>query len=457
MSTSNDPFDRGISLFRGTRDWSGVEAKNRLAVIEIISKIYESFGFEPLVTPAIENERTLAGKYGEEGEMKRFKLNLSFPQEAGLRYDQTVPLARFMALNWNKFPLPYRRYAIGQVWRNESPAAGRLREFTQCDFDTVGSSELIVDAEIVAINYTVLDKLGFGNKYVIQINDRRLLDVITQTFLEVDDPNKLYRAWDNIEKKNWVAILEELRNPVDEENNPLAGLEENVVQKIDDLTSLILSLKGTTNDNRIKILKENFIDSEEVTNALNQISELIDLIRAYGVPEEKFSFNPLLARGLDYYTGPIFETIVTQQGVGSISGGGRFDKLISSLGGPNLPASGSSFGLERVIEVMERLNIPFPSQKKLSVYVTVFSPEYLKESLVLASKLRVDVNVELFYNTPKKLGKQIDIARRKGYKFVLIIGPDEVSNKSVQIKNLETGEQVTIPQDSVLEFLQSAN
>lgn len=462
MSIQSDLFDdRGISTFRGTRDYFGEDAVKRQVVVKAIRDIFELFGFEPLETPAIENERTLQGKYGEEGEMKRFRLAIPFPQEAGLRYDQTLPLARFMSMNWNRFPLPYRRYVIGPVWRNEAPAAGRLREFTQCDFDTVGSSSLLVDAEIVALNFYVLNKLGFKDVYTIELNDRRLLDAITRSLnLSKDAKDLLFRSWDNIEKKDWDTILQELRSPTEKDDQEVPGQSEDVIERINQITVLIQSTAAMSNSDRLQFLRESFQDNEEITTALTQISDLMSLIRAYGVPEERFNFNPLLARGLAYYTGPIFETKVTVKGIGSITGGGRFDKLISQLGGPDYPASGSSFGLERIIDVMDELGIPFPKAERPKVFITIFDYsdlEFSKRSLSVASKLRIDnVIAEVYNGDSKKVGKQIKIAEKKGYQFVIVIGPEEIETNTVSIKNLLTREQIAIDLDQLSLFFSNS-
>lgn len=436
---SADIFDRGIQNFRGTKDYFGSEARQRIRVIEQIRKSFELFGFEPLETPAIENERTLKGKYGEEGEKKRFRLRLAFPQEAGLRYDQTVPLARFVAMNWNLFPLPYRRYVIGPVWRDES-GLGRLRQFTQCDFDTVGSTSPIIDAEIVAINSTILSKLGFGDTYSIKVNDRRLLDALVN-LLRVENreiKNAIFRAWDKLEKADRAQIRKELK-----EN----GADLNLIRRFDRATDKLLGTPDLSNSQILSFLVKSF-PSEEVIREVNRLERLIESILSMGVPEKSFCLLPLLARGLDYYTGPIFETIVNVQGIGSITGGGRFDKLIADMDGPDLPASGSSFGLERVIEVMNQLGITPATDQTTQVFITIFNSEdqdLCSSAFKAANILRLDnTPVEIYTGSKSKLGAQIDIARRKSIPLVVIIGPDELKNNQVTLKDLRSGNQETL-------------
>ena len=438
---ANDTFNRGIQTFRGTKDYFGDEARWRISVIETIRKSLELFGFEPLETPAIENERTLKGKYGDEGDKKRYRLSLPYPQEAGLRYDQTVPLARFMAMNWNQFPLPYRRYVIGPVWRDESVQAGRLRQFYQCDFDTVGSDSPIIDAEVVAINYTILSKLGFTDTFRVRVNDRRLLDAMAEALGILDPSQKLalFRAWDKLEKTSLEAITQEL---------VLAGLPTKTLRSFSRVTEKLLQLNNQPSDRLLSVLSRLF-KNESVATEIKRLEFLTRSILDMGVPEINFAISPLLARGLDYYTGPIFETVVEKAGVGSITGGGRFDKLIADMGGPDLPASGSSFGLERIMTVMEELGLKPTSAQSTKVLVTVFDPDsaqLVSRSYQAASALRLDnVNTEIYTGANRRLSAQIDIARRKNISLVVIVGPDELSSNTVTVKNLQSKTQSTIP------------
>ncbi len=436
-----DTFDRGIQNFRGTKDYFGDEARWRISVTETIRQSLELFGFEPLETPAIENERTLKGKYGDEGDKKRYRLSLPFPQEAGLRYDQTVPLARFMAMNWNQFPLPYRRYVIGPVWRDESVQTGRLRQFSQCDFDTVGSNSPIVDAEVVAINYTILSKLGFTDTFKVRVNDRRLLDAMAAA-LEITEPGEklaLFRAWDKLEKTTLEAISQELI---------LTGLSPKTIKSFNRVTAKLQELTGQLSNIVLKTLSQLF-RNEPVTAEIQRLNLLTRSILDMGVPETNFEISPLLARGLDYYTGPIFETVVEKAGVGSITGGGRFDRLIADMGGPDLPASGSSFGLERVMAVMEKLGLKPDSVQSTKVLVTIFDPDnaqLVSKSYQATSALRLDnINTEIYTGANRRLSAQIDIARRKNIDIVIIIGPDELTSGNVTVKNLQSKTQSTIP------------
>ena len=441
-----DTFGRIPQNFKGTKDFDGLEAKKREYVVTRMKEVFELFGFEPLDTPAIELARILDGKYGEDGQSKLFKLNTGSDESlAGLRYDHTVPLARFMAMNPSLKVLPYRRYAIGKVWRNESVQAGRSREFTQCDFDTVGSGSLVVDAEILAINYQILSNLGFpAGSFSLQFNDRRLLNVMTE-FIGCAESEKIeiLRAWDKLEKVGLTSTVEELSTK---------GISPSVVTGYEQLSQALLA-----SENKLETLKQTLgLTGEE---ALRMIDDLRVYAQSMGVPADTIAFNPLLARGLDYYTGPIFETVIAQSGIGSISGGGRFDNLISVLGGPDLRASGSSFGLERVITVMGLMGIEIPVKTAAPVFVTLFKLddlELLKYSFRVASAIRLDgIPVEVYNGANAKLGKQIEIANRKKAQVVLIMGDTELSQQKVTIKVLSNGEQFQVDLVELTSKLQS--
>ena len=478
MPTS-DTFNRGIGNYRGTRDYFGDEARWRARIIATISQVFESFGFEPLETPGIETERTLTGKYGEEGETKRFKLGLPFPNEGGLRYDHTVPLARFMAMNWNRFPLPYRRYAIGPVWRNETTQAGRFRQFFQCDFDTVGSISPVIDAEIVAMNYTVLTRLGFKGNFIVKVNDRRLLNSLANAlgFINPDETMALFRAWDKQEKFTLDQIRSEFAYDLakinlrrrreegeDKEFDHAVSLARKRLSVAFEPATALLSEVPDDTAKGLRAISKYFAKSPDVLNALGELGRLLDYIAAMGVPTKYYQFWPLLARGLDYYTGPIFETIVESSGIGSITGGGRFDNLIAQMGGPDMAASGSSFGLERVMEVMEQLSLKPKSTQPTQVFITLFDlndPKLCQASFELAGRLRLaGLNVEVYTGEGQKLAKQLDIANRKCIPLVTILGTNELNDKMVTIKDLRrqktgkgmsTSNQILVPLSKAVE------
>ncbi|MDP3994244.1 MAG: histidine--tRNA ligase [bacterium] len=446
MQAQNDILGRKVQNYTGTRDFFGEEARWRNWVIDQIRSSFQAFGFEPLETPMIETDRTLKGKYGQEGEMRRFKLSLKAPNEAGLRYDHTVPLARFMAMRWSNFPMPYRRYAIGPVFRHESVQAGRLRQFTQCDFDTVGSGSSVIDAEVVAMNYFVLTKLGFKDNFTVRINDRRLLNAMASAmgFSDTEDVLSLFRGWDKMEKTDRKTVEAELI---------AEGIDSERVKRFGKVTDSLLAISGSSADKVFGIINKTF-DSKKVLAEIKKLEEIVNYITAMGVPEEYFRVWPLLARGLDYYTGPIFETIVETAGIGSITGGGRFDNLIQQMGGPDMPASGSSFGLERVMGVMEQIGLKPKSSQTTQVFMTLFDQESLSlcetSFKVVAALRHKGVAVEVYTGEGQKMAKQLDIANRKSIPLVLILGPDEYKSGKVAIKDLRSikriaGGQISVP------------
>ncbi len=446
MQAKDDILGRKVQNYTGTRDFFGEEARWRNWVIDQIRSSFQAFGFEPLETPMIETDRTLKGKYGQEGEMRRFKLLLKGTDEAGLRYDHTVPLARFMAMKWSNFPMPYRRYAIGPVFRHESVQAGRLRQFTQCDFDTVGSKSSVIDAEIVAMNYSVLTKLGFKNNFIIRINDRRLLNAMASSmgFSDQKSVLSLFRGWDKLEKIDRKTVEDELA--ADE-------ISPELVERFREVTDVLLGISGSSADKVSAGIRKAF-NSDEVEKALNELERIVGFVSAMGVPENNFRLWPLLARGLDYYTGPIFETVVETAGIGSITGGGRFDNLIQQMGGPDMPASGSSFGLERLMSVMEQVGLKPTSSQTTQVFITLFDQKDMtlcQKSFETAAILRdAGIAVEVFTGEGGKFGKQLDIANRKSIPLVLIVGPDESKAGTVAIKDLRStkrivGGQISVP------------
>ncbi len=449
MSTKNS----GSLNFRGTRDWFGDEMRWRKSIVSTIENVFESFGFEPLETPILETMKTLTGKYGEEGEMKLFRLtgNGTDIRRGGLRYDHTVPLARAVALNWNRLIMPYRRYAIGPVFRNESTQAGRFRQFYQCDFDTIGSDSLLVDAEISTMNYRVLTALGFPvGSFQILVNDRRLLNALAR-YIKADDNQmvEIFRAWDKLEKVDRESVRKELLDK---------GLSFRLVSAFDRLTDVLQNATElSATDSLAKI--SSAMNTPEVTSAVRVVDDLFSYISASGVPPWAVRFYPLLARGLDYYTGPIFETSAGE--LGSITGGGRFDQLIGQLGGPDLPASGSSFGLERLMVVLEELELKPEFVKPADVFVTVFdqqNPQLIRSSFELASSLRqAGFRVEVYTGSNARLGKQLDICRRKNIPVALIVGEEEISSGNVAVKNMVSsrsgGNQSIIPKKELETFV----
>jgi histidyl-tRNA synthetase len=407
---------------KGFRDFLPAEMAIRQKVINTLEKVFRSYGFEPLETPALEYAATLLGKYGLDADRLVYTFQDQGKRKVGLRYDLTVPVSRVLAQYRGKIPLPFKRYQIQNTWRAEKPQKSRYREFTQCDIDSFGSTSPLADAEIIAVIYNSLKLLKF-QKFTIRINSRQVLFKLISTLGIKEEKKQLsiLRSVDKLDKSEPATVEDELgRN----------GLSERKIKK---LFSLIDSSKPDEN-----------------------LKQLFKYLKNLGVKKNFYQFDPTLVRGLDYYTGPVFETSVQKPKIGSITGGGRYNKLISQLGGPDIPATGTTIGLDRICDVIKEQNLwpelrPTPTQ----VLITIFSPKYLEESIKTATTIRsqMTTNTELYLNPKDKLDKQLKYADRKGIPYVIVIGPDEVKNKTVTLKDMKTGKQKTIPLKAVYKEL----
>ena len=392
---------------KGFRDFIPSQARKRQYVINTIKSVFESYGFEPLETPALEYEEILLGKYGEEGDKLMYRFTDLGGRKVALRYDQTVPLARVVAQYGNELPMPFKRYQVQPVWRAENTQKGRFREFLQCDADIVGSSSPLADAEVIAVAAKSLEKLGFKN-FKILVNDRAVFEgVDKQIIIAIDKLKKIGRE----------SIIKNLVN------------------------------KGFTENQLVSILES--IESKKPTERVEQI---FSFLKSFGVEPLKYGFEPALARGLDYYTSIIFEIEIEGYGAGSVCGGGRYDNLIGMFGDKQIPAVGFAFGFDRLIEAMEELKL-FPTDTTKSstkVLVTIFNAELKQKSLEVCSQLRANnINTELYLDENAKIEKQLKYADQKGIPYVVIIGPQEVENNTVALKNMKTREQKTIAKEQL--------
>ncbi|MBI2431232.1 MAG: histidine--tRNA ligase [Candidatus Levybacteria bacterium] len=390
-----------VQTLKGFRDFLPKEAKKRQYVINTLKTVFESYGFEPLETPALEYEEVLLGKYGEEGDKMMYRFEDLGKRKVALRYDQTVPLARVVAQYQNELPIPFKRYQIQPVWRAENTQKGRFREFLQCDADIVGSSSPLSDAEVIAVATKAVEKLGFKNFKII-INDRANFAGVEPLAIVIID---------KLKKIGKEGVLKELA----EKGLPTKSLDQ------------ILEKWPTEN-------------LKEITKVLN---------------DSRVIFDSTLARGLDYYTGLIFEIEIDGYTAGSVCGGGRYDKLIGMFANRDIPAVGFAFGFDRLLEAMDELKL-FPDDLQTTkALVTVFFKELKEKSLEVASKLRSNnINIELYLDENSSLEKQLKYADQKGIPYAVIIGPEEAKNNSVTVKNLKTREQKTIPQETLQSELQ---
>ena len=427
---------------RGMRDILPEQMIRRQYVIDVIRDVFEEFGFEPLQTPALELSEVLTGKYGPDAEKLIYQAgHVGGKEDISLRYDLSVPLCRVIAMH-PQLPKPFKRYQIDPVWRAERPQKGRYRQFFQCDADTVGTESMLADAENVNLIYQVLTRLGF-EQFEVNINDRKLITGIGQ-FAGVPDEQLggLYRSIDKLDKIGLSGVRDELA-----ENQ----IPEPVIEKL----LALLQIEGDT-ATVLNALNEQLGDSEVAREGIVELEELNGYLETLGVPDEFYRINVAMVRGLEYYTGPIYETVVEEPKIGSITGGGRYDELIGSFSKQGYPATGTSFGIERIIDVMEEFDM-FPAtvgKTVTQVLVTVFDAELAQESLKLATLLRQDSIRTEVYSRPTRISTQIKYADTKGIPYAVILGSDELAAGTVAIRNLESREQQIVPREELVEHIQ---
>lgn len=424
---------------RGMRDFLPAQIRRREYVINIIKRVYESYGFEPLETPAVENIETLTGKYGEEGAsliykiLKRGEGATTGEADLALRYDLTVPLARVVANPKNDLPRFFKRYQIQPVWRADRPARGRFREFYQCDVDAIGSSSMIVEAELISAVSEILQKLGFED-FIIRINHRDILRGILETVkVGEEKQTDALIALDKLDKIGKDGILKEF---VERE------IDENAGVKLLDLFSKLNTAGNTETLGRLA----EFIGGQETgKNGLDELSQILKFTDL-----ENIKIDPSLARGLSYYTSAIFEINVPEL-AGSLGGGGRYDGLIGMFGKEQIPACGFSLGLERILVVMEERGM-FPPElqnNSVDVMVTIWNEDAIGESLKLANDLRAEGLRVLVYPEADKLGKQFKYASNINVPFVCVLGESELADNKVTLKNMKSGEQKTLSREEI--------
>ncbi len=410
---------------RGTRDLLPAQMHARLWVLDKVRAIFARYGFEPLETPAFENIDTLMGKYGDEGEKLIFRIlergegGREGKADLALRYDLTVPLARVVAQN-PALPMPFKRYQVQPVWRADRPQKGRYREFYQCDADIVGINSRVADAECLAMASDALTELGFAGRFQIKLNHRKLLSAIVAAAGAAEREGEVLVAIDKLDKVGVPGVTKELGE---------RGFDAAVIDRLwailaapDDLDAVADAVGEA---------------------ALAPAAELREVLaHAAALGATGVAFDATLARGLGYYTGPVFEAVITDGGVGSVSGGGRYDGLVGMFSKRDVPAVGISLGLERLLVVMEERGMLPTGGTRTRVLVTRFAPELDGAALAAARTLRdAGVLVETWLGAPGKLGNQFKYADQRGIPFAVVIGPDEAAAGVAKVKDLKTGEQ----------------
>jgi histidyl-tRNA synthetase len=425
----------------GTRDFLAADVERREHAFAVIRSVFARYGFEPLETPAYERLDVLLGKYGDEGDKLIFKILRRGEHEAsgeadlGLRYDMTVPLARVAAAYGSQLPAPYKRYAIGPVWRADRPGKDRYREFVQCDLDTLGSQSLLADAETLSAQHDVLAELGLP-EFTFQLNSRRVLAGLLEAFgIEPEIGAGVLISLDKLDKLPAGEVVAELVGrglPAEQAGELVAAL---------------------TAPDSIDRVRDALTKSEEGTAGLAEVDTVLSLL-AGQVPAGRIVFMPRMARGLSYYTGPIWEAVAP--GVaGSIAGGGRYDHLIEQLGGPDVPATGATLGLERLLPLLPGAGAAEPA--RLDVAVTVMRPDLAVESFGFAAAARAaGLRASVYLGSSGKLGRQLRWASDSGARWAVIYGEQEHEAGAATVRDMRSGEQAQVPAADLRDFLDRA-
>ncbi|MBK8135964.1 MAG: histidine--tRNA ligase [Chloroflexi bacterium] len=427
-------------LPKGMRDFMPAEMIKREYVFGIVRDVFHLYGFEPLSTPVLELRETLMGKYGEDAEKLIF--NAQHPggkEELALRYDLTVPLARVVGQHESEITLPFKRYQLSPVWRAERPQKGRYREFYQCDVDIVGVADMGADAEVLGVVVTALRRLGFPT-FTVKINNRKLLTAMGQ-YSGVPDAQlgDLYRSVDKFDKIGADGVKAELVE---------RGIDAAATDRM-----MALLVQADPGADKLGILEDVMGDIPAAREGIRELRDLAGHLNSAGVPNQFLDTDFTMVRGLGYYTGPIFETVVTEPQIGSLSGGGRYDGLIGLFRKDPLPTTGVSLGIERIIDVMDELNL-YPAHiggTVVQVLVTVFSPDLRPSATALTAQLRAEgIRTELMLQD-KKLGQQFGVADKKGIPVVAVQGPDEAARGEVKLRRLRDGAEAIVSATGIAE------
>lgn len=418
---------------KGTRDFLPKDMAKRQFVMEKIKSVFINFGYNTIETPAMEYAETLLGQYGDQDSKLTYTFKDKGGREIALRYDQTVPFARFVAAYYKNLPMPFKRYQISQVWRADKPGKGRYREFYQCDVDIIGTKSLLAEGEIAKVTNGVFKSLGF-DAFVIKFNSRRLINSI---LMRLDIPpqrqSEIIRILDKLGRMEREGLARELTSLLTEE-------------AIDTLLGIITA-EGTK-EQKIAFLKQ--YDTKE-------IEDFLTICDAFGIPNKRLMFDLSLARGLDYYTGIVFEAFLPNVDIGAVCAGGRYDGLCSLFSKEQFSGVGVAFGFDRIILAMEELNMFRDIKLNSRVLVTYFDEATLKNSLKMLKDLQnAGINAEIYFE-PERLGKQLKYADKKEIPFVVICGPDEIQRGEATIKVMKTGKQKTIPQNQLTAYLNGYN
>ena len=444
------------SIPKGTRDFSPLEMIRRNYIFNVIRSVFEKHAYLPIETPSMENLSTLMGKYGEEGDRLLFKIlnsgdfakGVDFNDEntnrlatkiceKGLRYDLTVPFARFVVQHQNEISFPFKRYQMQPVWRADRPQKGRYREFYQCDADVIGSNSLLNEAELMQITDEIFSKFGIG--VTIKINNRKILTGIAEVVGAPDKVVDICTAIDKLDKIGLENVCAELAE---------RGLSEESIAKMQPFFAF-----GGSNEDKLNQLRKVFANSEIGMRGVEEVQTVLNYVALFNL-NSPIELDITLARGLNYYTGAIFEVKAMDVAIGSISGGGRYDDLTGIFGLKNMSGVGISYGAERIYDVLNELNL-FPADiaSPVKVLVINFGENEEKYALSALQNLRAEGIACEIYPDRAKIGKQMNYANAKSIPFVVMAGEEEMNKQVYTLKNMESGEQQSMPIAQLVAYL----
>ena len=427
--TASHPLIEPRTL-KGFRDHLPAQALARERILDVARRVYRSYGFAPIDTPALEYLEILTGKGGEESDKQLYRFTDHGGRDVGMRFDLTVPFARFCAQHIGDLGTPFKRYHMAAVWRGENTQRGRYREFMQCDFDTIGTTSPVADLEMVLVVHDLLAAIGVGG-FTIRVNDRRVLSGILQACGVADRATAVLRSLDKLGKASPAAVAAEL-----EAQGVSAGVRDTLLgmaQLAGEPVTVLAALEGLVGN------------AEAGRIGVAALRGLLDGVRQAGVPEGRVVIDPSIARGLDYYTGIVLESFLDDlPALGSICSGGRYDNLAGLYTKQSLPGVGASLGIDRLLAGLEELGRLPLVETPAEVFLVHFDEAHLAEYLRIAGRLRADGMAVEFFPEAKRVGQQLKMAAKKGFRVALVIGSDEFAAGTAQLKNLATQVSSTI-------------
>ena len=425
---------------KGFRDHLPDRMMAREHLIDIARHVYRSFGFSPIDTPALEYSEILLGKGGDETDKQLFRFTDQGNRDVAMRFDLTIPFARFAAQNLQEIGTPFKRYHIGTVWRAEKPQKGRYREFMQCDFDTIGTTSNAADIETLFVIHDLMERVGFSD-FRVQVNNRMVLNGLLEKLDLQDKAVGVLRGLDKLQKIGRDNVIAELVEKVGTTNEQAERVLE------------VVGAEGTT-DEVLSRLESLLQGSEQGLTGVARLRELFAVCRIAGLEESRVKLDISIARGLDYYTGTIYETFLDDlPGIGSVCSGGRYDNLAELFTTQSLPGVGASLGLDRLLAAMEELGMVESTSTPAAVLVTVLDADHVGDYLRIARVLRAEGIATEVFPDPRALKKQMKYASRRGFDVAVIAGGDEFATGTWQVKNLSAGEQASVEESQLVEHI----